>query len=124
MAVAEDVQRILALEYLLDEVRHDMTHGQPYIAAKDLLLAQRPPFADADAVERPDDRERQLILLPGALCVVFRRQFLEAVGRGRRRTAALLALRRRPDRRVLEHHRRTDDVDLFQCAALKGADGR
>ena len=44
----------------------------------------RPPLADAHAVERPQDRVRQPVLLPGALREVLRGQLLEAVRRDRR----------------------------------------
>ena len=66
VAVAEDVERVLALEDLLDEVRHHVAHGQLDVAAKDFDVAQRPPFADPDAVERPDDRVGQPVLVLGA----------------------------------------------------------
>ncbi len=88
VAVAEDVQRVLALEHLLHEVGHDVAHGQLDVAAQDLDVAERPALADADAVERPHDRVRQLVLLPGALGEVLDGELLEAVGRERRRRSS------------------------------------
>ena len=62
--VAEDVERVLALEHLEDEVRHDVRQGELHVAGHDVGVAQRPALADPDAVERPDDRVRQPVLLP------------------------------------------------------------
>ena len=64
--VAEDVQRVLALEDLEHEVRHDVRQRELHVAAHDVGVAQGPAFADADAVERPDDRVREPVLLPRA----------------------------------------------------------
>src|SRR5262249_39818606 len=80
-AVTQQVQGVLAAQHLLDQVGNDMAHRQADVAAQDLLLAQGSALADADAVERPDDRVRQAVLLPRPLGVVFRRQLLKAVGR-------------------------------------------
>src|SRR5258707_10657266 len=103
-AIAEEAQRVLSLDDFLNQIGHDMAHGQFDIAAKDFLLAQGPAFAHADAVEWANDREGQMILLPGALDVILRSQLLEAVGRARRRAAALFALLRRPSVSILENH--------------------
>ncbi len=79
-AVAQDVQRVLALENLLDEVGNDVAHRQLDVARHDLAVAQRPLLADPDAVERPDDGVGQLVLLPGALGEVLGGELLETVG--------------------------------------------
>src|SRR5215469_735741 len=94
--VTEDVQRVLPLQNLLDEVRHDVAHGELDIARHDLLIAERAALADADAVERADDRERQLVLVVCRAGEVLDRELLEAVGRQRRRALPLLALVRGP----------------------------
>ena len=99
---------------LLDEVRHDVAERQLHVAAHDVRVADRPALADADAVERPDDRVRQLVLLPGALGEVLRGELLEAVGRDRRRRGQLGALGRREDRRGLVDHGAADDDDPLE----------
>ena len=83
-----------------------------------------PALADPDAVERPDDRVRQLVLLPGALGEVLRGELLEAVGRDRRRRGQLGALGRREDRRGLVDHRAADDDDPLEVAVAVGGDRR
>ena len=123
-AVAQDMQRILALEHLLDQVGHDVAHGQPDVARHDLLVGQGPLLADADAVERPDDGVGQAVLLVGALGEVLRRQLLEAVGRLRRRAAALLPLGGRIDVGALVDHRRRDDGDPLEPGLPVRPDGR
>jgi len=84
VAGTQDVERILALEDLVDEIRDDVAEGELHVAAHDVGVAERPALADPDAVERPDDRVRQLVLLEGALGEVLRGELLEAVGRDRR----------------------------------------
>ena len=58
-AVAEDVQRVLALEHLLHDVGNDVAHRELHVAAQHLHIAERPALPHADAVERPHDRVRQ-----------------------------------------------------------------
>ena len=57
-------------------------------------VAQRPALAHAHAVERAEDRERQLVLVQGGVGEVLHGQLLEPVGRQRRRHPALVALPR------------------------------
>ena len=122
--VAEDVQRVLALEHLQHEVGHDVAQRQLHVAAHDVRVADRPPLADPDAVERPQDRVRQLVLLPGALREVLGRELLEAVGRDRRRRRPLGALRGREDGRRLVDHRARQDDDPLEAAGLVRGDRR
>ena len=82
-----------------------------------------PALADAHAVERPDDRVGQPVLVPRGLGEVLHRELLEAVGRQRRRDLALLALVGRPLGGALEHHRGGQVGDLLQPALLVGRDG-
>ena len=84
-------------------------------------VAQRPPLADPDAVERPQDGVGQLVLLPGALGEVLAGELLEAVGRARRRAVSCGALGRREDRRRLEDHRAGDDDDPLETAVAGAA---
>ena len=124
VALAQDVQRVLALEDLLHEVGHDVAESASFTLPLMMSrVAERPALADADAVERPDDRVRQLVLLPGALGEVLGRELLEAVGRDRRRRRQLGALGRREDRRGLVDHRRRDDDDPLEVPVAMGRDG-
>ena len=66
VALAQDVQRVLTAEDLLHQVGHDVAHRQGDVARGNRLGPQRPLLADAHAVEGPDDRKGQLVLLPGA----------------------------------------------------------
>src|SRR5438094_6512220 len=122
-AVAEDVQRVLALEDLLYKVRHHMAHGQLHVAAEDLDVAERASFADPDTVERSHDRVGQAVLLVGGAREVLDGELLKPVGRTGRGDLALLALTRRPRRRRLENHRRADVGDLLETGVAEGADG-
>src|SRR5467141_4344420 len=78
-AVAKDVQRVLALEHLLDQVRHDVAHRQLDVAAHHVMVAQRTPLTDADAVERPHDGEWQPVLLMSAMGEVLGGELMKAV---------------------------------------------
>ena len=100
-AVADDVERVLALQHLLHEVRHDVAHGELHVARHGLPIRAGPPLADADAVERPGDRVGKPVLFARALCEVLHGELLEAVGGGRRRTPPFLSLLRRVARGVL-----------------------
>src|SRR5262249_52667275 len=104
IAVAQDMEWVLPLQDLLNEIRNDVAHGQPDVAAHDLFFAEGPPFADADAIKGPDDRIGELILLPGALGVVFSGKLLKAVRGAGRRAAPLFAFFGRPALGVLEDH--------------------
>jgi len=70
------------------------------------VIVPRAAFADADAVERPNDCERQPVLLLGPFREVLGGELLKAVGRRRRRAAVLGAFGGREFGRVLEDHRR------------------
>ena len=123
--VAEDVQRVLALEHLLDEVGHDVAHRQLDVAAHDLGVAQRPALADADAVERPQDRVRQLVLLPRALARSTR---WRASGSRRSSSAAgevsCAPSGRREDRRRFSKTIELEMTMIFLQAPVRGgADG-
>ena len=85
VAVAEDVQRVLALEHLLHEVGTTWLIASFTLPLEHLDVAEGPALADADAVERPHDRVGQLVLVPGGPGEVLDGQLLEAVGRQRRR---------------------------------------
>ena len=78
-AVAQDVQRVLALEDFLDQVGDHVAHGQPHVPGHDLLVPAAPALPDADAVERPHDRVRQPVLLIGGAGEVLHGQLLETV---------------------------------------------
>ncbi len=100
-----------------------MAHGQLDVPAEDLFLAERFPLANAHAVEWPNDRVGQPILFPGALGKIFSRQFLEAIGRAGRRTAALFTFGCGPGADIFKHHGRADDVNFFQSATAVGFNG-
>src|SRR4051794_26988049 len=102
------MQRILTLEDLEDEIRHDVAEGELDVATHDVGIADCTPFTDPDAVERADDRVWELVLLPSTLRKVLRRQLLEAVGRDRRRRSKLRSLRGREDGRRLVNHGAAD----------------
>src|SRR5687768_18274544 len=51
--------------YLLHQVGNHVRHRELDVAREHLGVAQGPALADADAVERADDRVRQLVLIPG-----------------------------------------------------------
>ena len=123
VARPEDVERVLALEDLEHEVRHDVAQRELDVAAHDVRVADGPALADADAVERTDDGVRQLELLPGALGEVLRGELLEAVGRDRRRRGQLGAFGRREGRRRLVDHRAADDDDPLEAPGAMGGDG-
>src|SRR2546426_4490440 len=93
VAISEDVERVLALQDLEDEVRHDMAHRQPYVAGKDLSRPECPMLADAHAVEGPGDGVGKAVLLASPLGEILERELLEAVRGRRRRGAALLPFR-------------------------------
>ena len=76
------------LSTFCDQVGDDVAQRQLQVARVDLVVAAGPPLADADAVERPDDRVRQSVLLACPLGEILHRQLLEPVGRGRRRRSA------------------------------------
>ena len=101
-----------------------MGQGELHVARHDVGVAEGPALADPDAVERPDDRVRQAVLLEGALREVLRRELLEAVGRDRRGRGQLGAFRRRERRRRLVDHRRADDDDPLEVAVAMGGDRR
>ena len=106
VALAEDVQRILALEHLEHEVRDDVAQGELDVAAHDVRVADGPPLADADAVERPQDRVRQPYCSWAPLAkyslASFWKPYVE-IGGG---LGQLGALGRREDGRRLVDHRR------------------
>ena len=54
VALAEDVQRVLALEHLLHQVGHHVGHGQPDVAGQHLDLAERPALADQLSAAQPE----------------------------------------------------------------------
>src|SRR6266542_2991640 len=95
-AVAQDVQRVLALEHLLHEVGDHVGHGELHVAGEHLGFAERPALADAHTVERPHDRVRQAVLVERGAGEVLHGELLEAVRRQRRRDAPLVALLRWP----------------------------
>ena len=79
VALAEDVQWVLAFEHLQDEVRNDVRKCKLDIPAHDVGITNRPALADAHAIERSHDRVWELILLPGAFRKELRRELLETV---------------------------------------------
>ena len=125
VAVAEDVQRVLALQNLLHEVGHDVAHRELDVAAEDVLVAERAPLADADAVERPADRVGQPVLLVGALREVFARR-----ASGSRRCSSAAGTRARAPSGVgntvgvLEHHRLLERTVIFCSRPLASAADR
>src|SRR5450759_1551220 len=100
----ENVQRVLALEYLLRQIGHHMRHGQLHIAAVDVMVMQCPLFSDADVIKRTHDGIRQLVLLPRTLDKILCGQLLESVGRTRRGTAVLGSLGSGILRCTFEYH--------------------
>src|SRR5208337_4711794 len=118
VAGAQNVQRVLPLEYLLSEIGDNVRHGELHIAAIDVVIVQGPLLSDADAVEWPDDGVRELVLLPRALDEVLGRKLLEAVGGTRRRATLLRALGSWVLRGALEDHAGRHYRDLLQLVVL------
>jgi hypothetical protein len=116
MTLTQNMQRILTLHNLLHQIRHHMRHRQLHIAGQHLGLTQGTTLTHTDTVERPHDRERQLVLLPRRPRVILHRQLLKPVRRQRRRNPPLVTLLRRPLLSRLEHHRRRHVGDLLQPA--------
>ncbi len=123
VAGAEDVERVLALQALEHEIRDDVRERQLDVAAHDVGVAACPTLADADAVERPDDRERQAVLLLRPGREVFGRELLEPVGRDGWRRRALRTLGGREDRRRLVDHRARHHDDPLEVPVAVGRDG-
>src|SRR6266849_6219313 len=86
-AVAQDVNGVLAFEHLLTQVRHHMAHRELDVAAPDVMVAERAPLADADAVERPHDRVGEAVLLVGAAGKELGGELLKSISRSLRRAA-------------------------------------
>ena len=122
-AVTENVQWVLVLDDLLNEIRHDMAHGQLHIARQHLDLAEGTTLADTNAVERSHDRVGQSVLFPRCSGVVLDRKLLESVGGERRRNFALVTFLARPMLGRLEDHRRAHVGHLLQPAFTVGPDG-
>mmetsp|Transcript_101723 Transcript_101723/g.270605 ORF Transcript_101723/g.270605 Transcript_101723/m.270605 type:complete len:402 (-) Transcript_101723:3-1208(-) len=118
LAAAEDVQGPLALHDLLDEVRHHVRHGQLHVAAHDLRVRLCALLANADGVERPDDRVGHPVLLPRALGKVLAGKLLEAVGALRWRGLAHLRLAGGEGVRTLVDHGAADNDHLLKEASL------
>ena len=117
------MQRVLPLQDLLHEVRDNVAHSELDVAAPHVVIAKRAPLADAHAVERPDDREWQGVLLMSPAREEFVGELLKAVCRAGRRAGELGSFGRREDRRALEHHAARNHGDLLQPPAAKRADG-
>src|SRR5258708_25177914 len=111
--VAENVQRVLALQDLLYEVRDNMRHRESNVAAHDLGVAQGPLFSNANAVEWTRNSVGKFVLLVRTLHKEFCSQLLKSVSRSRRRAATLCAFRCRELVGALEDHARRDDRDLL-----------
>jgi hypothetical protein len=79
MTITEDVQWVLPFQQLLHEVRDDMAHREPDVAAENLHIAECSSFTDADAVEGPHNREGKPVLLMRGAREVFDCELLEAV---------------------------------------------
>src|ERR1035437_3610745 len=60
----ENVEGILALEYLLRQIGYHMRHCELHIAAINVAVMQRPLFSYAYAIKRTHDGIRQPVLLP------------------------------------------------------------
>ena len=101
-----------------------MAHRELDVAAHDVAVAQGAPLADADAVEWPDDRVGEAVLLVGPTGEILDRQLLKPVSRSRRGTAELGAFRGGKDLRRLEDHAAGDDRDPIEPAASARGDGR
>src|SRR5215472_13491352 len=104
IAGSEDVQHLLPFKHLLYKIGHDVRHGKLNVSPQDVAVALGALLANTGAIERTHNGIRRLVLLPGTLGEVLRRQFLKAVGRVTRRTTALRALRSRKLHGVFEHH--------------------
>ena len=114
VALAKDVEWILALQDLLHKVWHDVAHRQLDIPGENLNLSECAAFSYTHAVERPDDCVRQLVLIPCGLGEVLNCQFLESIGRQRRRNPAFITLNTWPVFSALEHHRGTQVRHFLQ----------
>jgi hypothetical protein len=103
-AVSQNVKRILPAQCLLDQVRHDVAHRELDIAAHYLDVAESPTVAHPNAVEWPDNRVGELMLVPRGVGEVLDGELLEAVRRERRWALPLVTLLRWPPRGRLEDH--------------------
>src|SRR5215472_615375 len=93
ISIPQDMYRVLSFEDLLHQVGHNVRHGKLDVSAPDVMVAKRTLLAYTDAIERPQDRIRQFVLLIGALCEELCGQFLKTVGGAWRRTTALSPFR-------------------------------
>src|ERR1022692_2727747 len=104
----ENVEGILALEYLLRQIGYHMR--------------QCPLLSYADAIERTHDGIRQPVLLPRTLNKILGCQLLKSVGGTRRGAAVLRALRGGILRSTLEHHAGRHHGYLLQLLVLMSID--
>src|SRR5665213_2559333 len=123
VAIAEEMERILALDGLQCQVRHHMTQGETNVAAHDIRIADCATFADPDAVEGAQDRVWQPELLEGALREVLARELLKTVRGSRRWACQLGSLRCRKDVRRFVDHRTADDDDPLEMTGASSNDG-
>ena len=65
--VTQNVERILALDQLLHQIRNHVRHGQANVAAHDVAVRQGALLPDANTIEGSDDSVRELVLLEGPL---------------------------------------------------------
>src|SRR2546428_143148 len=121
-AVAKNVQGVLSFQHLLAKIRDHVAHRELDVAAHDVVVAQRAPLADADAVERTHDRVRKVVLLLGAPGKKLRGQLLKAIRGSGRRALELGALRSGEDVSRLEDHAARDHGDPLDAAAALSGD--
>ncbi len=114
VAASKDVKRVLALQNLLNDVRDDVAHREADVPAHHFLRANGSAFSYSNAVERPDDHIRKLMLVPGGASEVFGGQFLESIRRLRRRDLQFRPLRAGELGRGLEDHRRAEHHDPLE----------
>src|SRR5207244_10888516 len=112
-SVAEDVQRVLAFQHLLDEVGDHVAHSELDVATVYVAVPQRSALADAHTVERTQDREGQRVLLVRPTREVLGGELLEAIGRPGWWAGHLSALRSGEHRRRFEDHAARENGDLL-----------
>src|SRR5712691_3829699 len=78
-SVAQDVQRILTFQHLLNKVRDYMAHRERHVPTKNLDVSEGPLLSDTNTIERSHDRIREPVLAKRSACEILDRKLLKTV---------------------------------------------